>query len=75
MDKITSTKSCALDMEYNRVENKEETLRQNMSNILQRNLNIKIRGNLTKDERRVLKVHNADLKISVYVCVHIKIIP
>ena len=57
MDKITSTKSCALDVEYNRVENEEETLRQNMSNILQRNLNIKIRGNLTKDERRVLKVH------------------
>ena len=44
-------------MEYNPVENEEETLRQNMSNILQRNLNIKISSNLTKDERRALKVH------------------
>ena len=57
MDIITSSKSCAVDMEYNPIENEEETLRQNMSNILQRNLNIKISSNLTKDERRALKVH------------------
>lgn len=53
MDIITSTKYCALDMEYNSIENEVETLRQNMSNTLQRNLNIKIS---TKDERRSLKV-------------------
>lgn len=53
MDITTSTKSCALDMEYNSIENEVETLRQNMSNTLQRNLNIKIS---TKDERRSLKV-------------------
>ena len=54
MDIITSAKSCAIDMEYNPIENEVETLRQNMSNILQRNLNIKISK---KDERRALKVH------------------
>ena len=42
-------------MEYNRKENKVETLRQNVSNILQKNLNLKIKNNLTKDERRTLK--------------------
>ena len=41
-------------MKYNPVENEVKTLRQNISNILQRNLNIKIS---TKDERRALKVH------------------
>ena len=57
MDIITSTKSCALDMECNPIENEVEALRQNMSNILQRNLNIKISSNLTKDKRRALQAH------------------
>ena len=54
IDKITSTKSSALDIEYNRIENEPETLIQDVSNISQTNLNIKIRRNLTKDERRAL---------------------
>ena len=41
-------------MEYNPIENEVKSLRQNMSNILQRNLNINISA---KDERRALKVH------------------
>ena len=48
MDIITSTESCALDMEHNHKENEAETLRQNVSNILQKNLNLKIRSNLKK---------------------------
>ena len=39
MDKIRSTKSCALDMEHNHKENEAET---------QKNLNLKIRSNLKK---------------------------
>ena len=55
MDIITSTKSCALDMEHNNTENKAVTLRQHVSNILQKNLNLKIRSDLKKDERRALQ--------------------
>ena len=47
---ITLTEFCALDMEYNHKENEAETLVPNVSNILQKNLNLKIRNNLTKDE-------------------------
>ena len=49
-DMITLTEFCALDMEYNHKENEAETLVPNVSNILQKNLNLKIRNNLTKDE-------------------------
>ena len=55
MDIITSIESCALDMEHNNIENEGETLRQHVSNILQKNLNLKIRSDLKKDERRALK--------------------
>ena len=55
MDIITSIESCALDMEHNNIENEGETLRQHVSNILQKNLNLKIRSDLKKDERRELK--------------------
>ena len=43
-------------MEYNNKEHEVETLRQNNSNILHKNLNLKIRSNLTKDEERALKL-------------------
>ena len=46
---ITLTEFCALDMEYNHKENEAE--KPNVSNILQKNLNLKIRNNLTKDEK------------------------
>ena len=48
MDIITSTESRALDMEHNHKENEAETLGQNVSNILQKNLDLKIRSNLKK---------------------------
>ena len=66
MDIITSTESCALDMEHNHKENEAETLRQNVSNILQKNLNLKIRSNLKKDERRALKELQKNDKIRVH---------
>ena len=46
MDIITSIESCAPDMELNHKENEAETLGQNVRNILQKNLNLKIRSNL-----------------------------
>ena len=55
MDIITSTESCVFDMEHNYKESNAETLRQNVSNILQKNLNLKIRSNLKKDEKRGIK--------------------
>ena len=50
MDIITSTESCSVDMEYNHKVNEAETIRQNVSNKLQKNLNLKIRSNQTEDE-------------------------
>ena len=52
MDIITSTESCVLDMEHNYKESNAETLRQKVSHILQKNLNLKIRSNLKKDEKK-----------------------
>ena len=66
MDIITSTESFALDMEHNHKENEAETLRQNVSNILQKNLNMKIRSNLKKDERIALKELQKNDKIRVH---------
>ena len=66
MDIITSTKSCALDMEQNHKESEAVTLRQNVSNILQKNLNLKITSNLTKDERKALKELQKDGKLRVH---------
>ena len=53
-------------MEHNHKENEAETLGQNVSNILQKNLNLKIRSNLKKDERRALKELQKNDKISVH---------
>ena len=66
MDIITSAESCALDMEHNHKENEAETLRQNVSNILQKNLNLKIRSNLKKDERTALNELQKNDKIRVH---------
>ena len=55
MDIITSTESFVLDMEHNYKESNAETLRQKVSHILQKNLNLKIRSNLKKDEKRGIK--------------------
>ena len=55
LDIITSSESCALNMEHNHKENEAETLRKNVSGILQKNLNLKIRSNVRNDVRRALK--------------------
>ena len=53
-------------MEYNRKGNEAQTLRQKISNILEKNLNLKIRSNLTKDERKALKELQKDDKLRVH---------
>ena len=63
MNIITSIKSCPLDMEHNHKGNETETLRQNVSNTLHKNLNLKIRSNLTIDEQRAIKELQKDCKL------------
>ena len=66
MDILPSAESCAFNMEHNHKENEAETLRQNVSNILQKNLNLKIRSNLKKDERTALNELQKNDKIRVH---------
>ena len=61
----TSTESCALGIEHNHEDNEAEKLRQNASNISQKKLNLKIRNNLPKYERRALKKLQKDDKLRV----------
>ena len=63
---ITSTESCALHIKHNHTENEAETLRPSVSNILQKNLNLKIRSNLKKNEKRALKELQKKDKIRVH---------
>ena len=53
-------------MEYNHKENEAEIPRQNVSSISQKNLILKIRSNLTNDEKRGLRELQKDDKFRVY---------
>ena len=65
MDIIVSTKSCALHVEHTHKENEAKNLRQNVSVILQKNLNLKIRSNL-KNRWKELKELQKSNKIRVH---------
>ena len=52
-------------MQYNQKENEAETLRHNVRNKLQKNLNLKIKSNAPKDERRLLKELQTNDKLRV----------
>ena len=52
-------------MQYNQKENEAETLRHNFRNKLQKNLNLKIKSNVPKDERRLLKELQTNDKLRV----------
>ena len=54
MDIILATVTCASDSENSSKETDAECLRQKISHILNRNLNIKLRDNLSKPQRKVL---------------------
>ena len=53
-------------MEYNHKEYEAEIPRQNVSGISQKNLSLKIRINLTNDEKRGLRELQKDGKFRVY---------
>ena len=53
-------------MEYNHKEYEAEIPRQNVSSISQKNLSLKIRINLTNDEKRGLRELQKDGKFRVY---------
>ena len=48
MDIITATEAIALNLEYHKNESDAESLRQNVSHILNKNINFKMKDNLTK---------------------------
>ena len=54
MDIILAPEPCAIHLETNSKEKDAEYLRQQVSQIINRNLDIKIRGNLSKSQRKAL---------------------
>ena len=54
MDIISATETCAIDLENSSKEIDAECLRQKVSHILNRNLNIKLRDNMSKPQRQAL---------------------
>ena len=54
MDIISATETCAIDLENSSKETDAECLRQKVSHILNRNLNIKLRDNLSNPQRQAL---------------------
>ena len=66
MDIITSTESMALNLEFHKNLADAECLRQNVSHILNKNIHLKIKDNLSKEQRKALnqlKNNNSDTKI------------
>ena len=65
MDIITSTELCASNLERQDQRAESESLRQEVSDILLKNFNIKTKDNLTKNERIAIKEikNNTDIKI------------
>ena len=54
MDIISATEACALDLENSSKETDSEFLHQKVSHILNKNLYIKLRDNLSKPQRKAL---------------------
>ena len=54
MDITSVTETCTIDLEISSKETDAECLRQKVSHILNRNLNIKLRDNLLKPQRKAL---------------------
>ena len=54
MDIISATETCAIDLENSSKETDTEYQRQKVSHIFNRNLNIKLRDNLSKPQRQAL---------------------
>ena len=54
IDIISATETCTTDLENSSKETDAEFLRQKLSHILNKNLNIKLRDNLSKPQRKAL---------------------
>ena len=54
MDIISATETCAIDLENSSKETDAECLRQKVSHILNRNLNIKLQDNQSKQQGQAL---------------------
>ena len=64
MDIISATEACALDLENSSKETDLEFLHQKVSHILNKNLYIKLRDNLSKPQRKALvQIKNKKLSI------------
>ena len=55
MEVVTATESVALNLEYHKKEADAESLRKSVCHILNKNRTLKIKGNLSKEQRKVLK--------------------
>ena len=55
MEIITATEVVALNLEYHNKEADAESLRQNVCHILNKNRNMKIKDNLSKEQQKALK--------------------
>ena len=66
MDIILATKTCALDLENSSKETDAEFVRQNVSHILNKNLYIKLQGNLSKPQRKALEQMKSNKDTTIY---------
>ena len=55
MEVVTATESVALNLEYHKKEADAESLRKSVCHILNKNRTLKIKGNLSKEQRKALK--------------------
>ena len=55
MEIIAATESVALNLECHNKEAYDESLRQNVCHIINKNRNMKIKDNLSKEKRKALK--------------------
>ena len=66
MDIVNATELCALSLEKeNQIEN-AELLRQKISNVISKNINFKVRSNLTFEQRKALKELSKSTENKVY---------
>ena len=66
MDVTSATKTCALDLENSSKETDAEFVRQNVSHILNKNLYIKFRHNLSKPQRKALEQMKSNKDTTIY---------
>ena len=69
MDIISATETCAIDLENSSKETNAELLRQKVSHILNKNLNIKLWDNLSKAQRKALVQMKYNKDTTIYLSI------